>query len=114
MPVAPQTTGLTISTGRMESSSVSVLEHKPKPISEVAPLTTKGKSFFKYSVAPRGKRVILLTTGFTACVGEWYGEYGEYFVGWFELPDRDKDLEKEMGLSWINLIRNVGKKLLRP
>ena len=98
----------------MSEQEPSVLEERPRPFAEVTPITTKGRSNgrFTYTVAPRGRRVILLTTGFTACIGEWYGEYGEYFIGWYPMPDRDKELEKAKGLSWINLIRRAVTPLL--
>lgn len=30
--------------------------------------------------------MFLRTIGGTACVGTWYGAYGQYFIGWMPMP----------------------------
>lgn len=58
-----------------------------------------GGAPFVYAVpAHTDAKLILLTVGATAVVGNWYGKYGEFFVGYAELPLRDKAREKELGV----------------
>ena len=58
-----------------------------------------GPSEWQYEIPPRtDAKVQLLTIGFTAVHGEWYGKYGEFFIAWCQLPKRDKEREKQLGL----------------
>ncbi|CAN7305855.1 hypothetical protein LJR296_001440 [Cupriavidus necator] len=50
-----------------------------------------------YDVPPnRGAKVQLLTVGGISTTGHWYGELGQYLLGWAPLLKRDKAREAEI------------------
>lgn len=59
--------------------------------------TSDSAIHWRYSEAPSGVIVMLLTVGGVATKGKWTGEYGEHFKAWFPLPKRDKAKERELG-----------------
>lgn len=65
------------------------------------PTTTAppGEVFWRYTV-PRttDSKMMLLTIGGVAVIGNWRGTVGEHFIAWCPLPKRDKQLEVVLGL----------------
>lgn len=52
---------------------------------------------WRYEVAPNtDSKVNLLTIGRIAASGNWYGDYGEFFIAWAPLPKRNKELESRL------------------
>jgi hypothetical protein len=59
----------------------------------------QGDIGWRYEVAPSADaKVLLLTVGRVAVVGNWYGPLGKAFVAWAPLPRRDKEQEARLGL----------------
>lgn len=59
-----------------------------------------GEVFWRYGVPPRtDAKVLLLTVGRTAVIGNWTGGYGDAFIAWAPLPKRDKTEEARLGLA---------------
>lgn len=60
----------------------------------IEPITTP-ENIFIYDRPPPNvnKKVILLTTGKIAIIGPWGTGHG--VIGWYPLPKRDKQFEKE-------------------
>ena len=58
-----------------------------------------GQLGWRYGV-PENKaaKVLLLTVGKVAVVGNWSGSYGEQFIAWCPLPKRDKAAEARLGV----------------
>jgi hypothetical protein len=54
---------------------------------------------WRYEVPKRtDAKVLLLTVGRTATIGNWQGPYGHSFIAWAPLPKRDKAEEARLGL----------------
>lgn len=51
---------------------------------------------YRYSVPESSSKMILLTIGDVAVMGNWAGELGQYYKAWCPLPKRDKVLEKQL------------------
>lgn len=43
------------------------------------------QQYWRYTVAPAGKKVQLLTIGNVCVLGQWYGALGQYFNAWSPL-----------------------------
>lgn len=61
-------------------------------------ITAETLTEWRYEIAPAGKTVWLLTTGFVSIKGKWTGDYGEHFVAWSPMLKRNKDKERKLGL----------------
>ncbi len=58
-----------------------------------------GDVYWRYEVpASTDAKVLLLTVGRVAVVGNWYGAYGQSFIAWAPMPRRDKEQEARLGL----------------
>jgi len=58
-----------------------------------------GEVYWRYEVPKSSDaKVLLLTVGRVAVVGNWYGPIGKAFIAWAPLPKRDKEQEARMGL----------------
>lgn len=58
-----------------------------------------GELHWRYGVPDeRSAKMLLLTIGKVTVVGNWTGAYGEAFIAWCPLPQRDKALEHHFGL----------------
>lgn len=56
-----------------------------------------GESFWRYKeTPPNGTKLLLLTVHGSAVIGNWQGEYGQYYIAWSALPKRNKILEREL------------------
>lgn len=55
-----------------------------------------------------GAKVFLLTKGGVATTGNWTGAYGEFFIAWCPMPKRNKQRERELGLSPTNPCTSTG------
>lgn len=54
---------------------------------------------WRYSVPEdKASKMHLLTVGFVAIHGSWYGDYGQYLIAWAPMPKRDKETERALGL----------------
>ncbi len=53
----------------------------------------------------RNATVLLLTIGGQLVRGQWYGEHGEHFLGYFRMPKRDRAREAEI-LAAFNRNKN--------
>jgi hypothetical protein len=59
-----------------------------------------GELFWRYSMpAERSAKMLLLTVGKVAEVGNWIGGYGDLYIAWCPLPQRDKALEGELQVA---------------
>ena len=58
-----------------------------------------GEIYWRYEVPKQtDAKVLLLTVGRVAVVGNWYGPIGKAFIAWAPLPKRDKQKEAQLGL----------------
>lgn len=58
-----------------------------------------GELYWRHSLPCRtDSKMLLLTVGEVAVIGQWYGTVGEHFLAWCPLPKRDKALEVSLGL----------------
>lgn len=56
---------------------------------------TGGESYWRYGIsAPLGEKLLLLTVGGVAVIGNWQGMMGDMYLAWSYLPKRDKEAEK--------------------
>jgi len=61
---------------------------------------SSGQLGWRYDIPTnRAAKVLLLTVGKVAVVGNWSGAYGEQFIAWSPLPKRDKAVEAALGLT---------------
>lgn len=67
-------------------------------MTEQAVLTAPASSWRYEEPLRTDAKVLLLTVGRVAVVGNWCGELGQFFVAWSPLPKRDKQREQELGL----------------
>ena len=64
--------------------------------------------YWRYEVPTRtDAKVLLLTIGRTAVVGNWCGLLGESFVAWAPLPRRDKAAETRLGLMPGHIVQGA-------
>lgn len=50
-----------------------------------------GELYWRHSLPRRtDSKMLLLTVGEVAVIGQWYGKVGEHFLAWCPLPKRDK------------------------
>lgn len=54
--------------------------------------------YWRYERPQHGGKCLLLTIGRVAIVGNWSGDYGQHFVAWSPLPQRDKNQEISLGV----------------
>lgn len=55
---------------------------------------------WRYEETPnRAAKVLLLTAGRVAVIGNWSGAYGQQFIAWCPLPKRDKAAEERLGVG---------------
>jgi hypothetical protein len=51
----------------------------------------------RYELPPtKSAKMLLLTTGCVLVPGHWYGDLGEFFLGWAPMPRRNKQREEEI------------------
>ena len=68
-------------------------------VAMINPITApNGGIYWRYERPQHSGKCLLLTIGRVAIIGNWSGDYGQHFVAWSPLPQRDKNQEISLGV----------------
>lgn len=74
-----------------------------------------GELYWRRERCPHnGSKVLLLTVGGVAVIGQWYGELGEAFVAWCPLPTRGEPPADIMQAGLRSRLRYAFKLIFQP